>query len=124
MKEDMEVKEALKEADRKKREKLEDQKARAAIKAQIEVSFSLTFRNNANPQADKKERAEKAAREKALRDGNAPAVETATTAKPSTSVKSSENPETRLQVRTSKGPITKTFPSTSSMSLTSSRVSH
>jgi hypothetical protein len=38
MKEDMEIKEALKEADRKKREKLEDQKARAAIKAQIEVS--------------------------------------------------------------------------------------
>jgi hypothetical protein len=39
MKEDMEIKEALKEADRKKREKLEDQKARAAIKAQIEVSY-------------------------------------------------------------------------------------
>jgi hypothetical protein len=39
MKEDMEAKEAIKEADRKKREKLEDQKARAAIKAQIEVSF-------------------------------------------------------------------------------------
>ena len=38
MKEDMEIKEALKEADRKKREKLEDQKARATIKAQIEVS--------------------------------------------------------------------------------------
>lgn len=41
MKEDMEIKEALKEADRKKREKLEDQKARAAIKAQIEVSSLL-----------------------------------------------------------------------------------
>lgn len=38
MKEDMEIKEALKEADRKKREKAEDLKARAAIKAQIEVS--------------------------------------------------------------------------------------
>ena len=65
-------------------------------------------------QADKKERAERSAREKALRDGNAPAVVTATTAKPSSAVKSSENPETRLQVRTSKGPITKTFPSDSS----------
>jgi len=41
MKEDMEIKEALKEADRKKREKLEDQRARAAIKAQIEVSSLL-----------------------------------------------------------------------------------
>jgi hypothetical protein len=38
MKEDMEAKEAIKEAERKKREKLEDQRARAAIKAQIEVS--------------------------------------------------------------------------------------
>ena len=34
----MEAKEAIKEADRKKREKLEDQRARAAIKAHIEVS--------------------------------------------------------------------------------------
>jgi len=101
MKEDMEAKEAIKEADRKKREKLEDQRARAAIKAQIE--------------ADKKERAEKSAREKAIRDGNAPAVVAATTAKPSSAVKSSENPETRLQVRTSKGPITKTFPSDSTL---------
>jgi hypothetical protein len=37
MKEDMETKEAIKEAERKRREKLDDQKARAAIKAQIEV---------------------------------------------------------------------------------------
>lgn len=37
MKEDMEAKEAIKDAERKKREKLEDQKARAAIKAQIEA---------------------------------------------------------------------------------------
>lgn len=41
-------------------------------------------------------------------------MEAATTPKPSSSVKSSENPETRLQVRTSKGAITKTFPSDSS----------
>lgn len=38
IKEDMEAKEITKEADRKRREKIEDQKARAAIKAQIEVS--------------------------------------------------------------------------------------
>lgn len=38
MKEDMELKEVTKEADRKRREKIEDQKARTAIKAQIEVS--------------------------------------------------------------------------------------
>lgn len=37
IKEDMQIKEAQKDADRKKREKIEDQKARAAIKAQIEV---------------------------------------------------------------------------------------
>lgn len=37
IKEDMQIKEVQKEADRKKREKIEDQKARAAIKAQIEV---------------------------------------------------------------------------------------
>lgn len=67
----------------------------------------------ADYQMDKKERAERSAREKAIRDGNAPVVDV-TVAKPSSSVKSSENPETRLQVRTSKGPITKTFPSESS----------
>ncbi|KAK8864686.1 hypothetical protein IAR55_001938 [Kwoniella newhampshirensis] len=104
-KEDMQLKEMQKEADRKKREKLEDQRARAAIKAQIE--------------ADKRERAEKAAREKALRDGTStPPAGVATPplragAVPAAAVKSSENPQTRLQVRLSVGgaPITKTFPS-------------
>ena len=38
IKEDMELKEAQKEVDRKKREKLADAKARAAAKADIEVS--------------------------------------------------------------------------------------
>ncbi|WVR06777.1 hypothetical protein IAU60_003812 [Kwoniella sp. DSM 27419] len=103
IKEDMQAKEMQKEADRKRREKLEDQKARAAIKAQIE--------------ADKRERAEKAAREKALRDGGeaaqAAAAVPATVAKPAASVSSSQNPQTRLQVRLSAGgqPLTKTFPS-------------
>ncbi|OXH06697.1 DNA-binding protein [Cryptococcus neoformans A1-35-8] len=84
-------------------EKLEDQKARAAIKAQIE--------------ADKRERAEKAAREKALREGKA--IPTSSSPVPTivpkanTGMKSSENPETRLQVRLATGgtPMTKTFPS-------------
>ena len=37
--------------------------------------------------------------EKAVRDGNAPAGVTATPDKPAAAIKSSENPETRLQVR-------------------------
>ncbi|KAK4687826.1 UBX domain-containing protein 1/4, partial [Tremellales sp. Uapishka_1] len=105
IKEDLEVKEALKEAERKKREKIEDAKAKAAIKAQIEQ--------------DKRERAEKSARDKAIRDGQAPAPTAASAplAKPSAAVKSSENPETRLQVRLSTGgaPLTKTFPSESTL---------
>lgn len=42
IKEDLEAKEAIKEAERKKREKIEDQKARAAIKAQIEVRLQIS----------------------------------------------------------------------------------
>ncbi|WVF71151.1 hypothetical protein IAT40_005949 [Kwoniella sp. CBS 6097] len=103
IKEDMQAKEMAKEAERKRREKLEDQRARAAIKAQIE--------------ADKRERAEKAAQEKALRDGGAAAQQAAavpaSVAKPASGVSSSENPQTRLQVRLSVGgqPLTRTFPS-------------
>ncbi|ORX35594.1 ubiquitin-related domain-containing protein [Kockovaella imperatae] len=102
IKEDLEVKEIAKDVERRKAEKLADQKARAAIKAQIE--------------ADKKERAEKAAREKAARAGqsstDSPAVQQPL-AKPSAAVKSSDNPDTRLQIRLSVGgqPLTKTFPS-------------
>lgn len=88
-------------------EKLEDRKARAAIKAQIE--------------ADKRERAEKAAREKALREGKA--IPTSSSPVPTivpkadTGTKSSDNPETRLQIRLATGgaPMTKTFPSDNSM---------
>ncbi|ODN72711.1 hypothetical protein L202_08149 [Cryptococcus amylolentus CBS 6039] len=106
IREEMKIKEMQKDVERKKREKLEDAKARAAIKAQIE--------------ADKKERAEKSAREKALRDGTsapAPAPAAAAPARPASNVKSSENPETRLQVRMHTGgaPITKTFPSESKL---------
>ncbi|RSH89053.1 hypothetical protein EHS25_002715 [Saitozyma podzolica] len=107
IKEDLQLKEINKEAERKRREKIEDQKARAAIKAQIE--------------ADKRERAEKAAREKVAREGATlpPTTSSANPApsKPVAAVKSSENPETRLQIRLSAGgpPLTKTFASDSTL---------
>ncbi|KAF8956939.1 ubiquitin-related domain-containing protein [Flammula alnicola] len=96
IKEDMKLKEALKDAADKKREKIEDAKAKAAIKAQIE--------------ADKKARAEKAAREKALRDGQ-PLPDSAASAGPSRPAAAAAAPgvagkdfkETRLQIRMSTG---------------------
>ncbi|WWC94552.1 hypothetical protein V866_001398 [Kwoniella sp. B9012] len=103
IKEEMQAKELQKQAEQKRREKLEDQRAKAAIKAQIE--------------ADKRERAEKAAREKALRAGTGTGIQTppalVAVAKPTAGVSSSDNPQTRLQVRLSVGgqPLTKTFPS-------------
>lgn len=77
-------------------EKIEDAKARTAIKAQIE--------------ADKRVRAEKAAREKALREGRA-VPDTASTsapaaashAAPSTGVAGRDFKETRLQIRMASG---------------------
>jgi len=88
-------------------EKIEDAKAKAAIKAQIE--------------ADKKARAEKAAREKALRDGQIP-QDTATSAGPSrtpaalaaaTTTAGKDFKETRLQIRMATGgqPYTTTLSS-------------
>ena len=104
IKEDMTMKEVQKETERKRQEKIADQKARADIKAQIE--------------ADKRERAAKAAQGKAARQGQAmvPEASTSTPSKPAAAVKSSENPETRLQIRLSAGgqPLTKTFPSDNS----------
>ncbi|KAK4051469.1 hypothetical protein OIO90_004683 [Microbotryomycetes sp. JL221] len=104
------VKEAEKEAAQRKADKLADAKARAAVRAQIE--------------ADKKARAEKAAREKALRDGTPlPAAEASSSSavaaaattntaasKPSTGSAQS----TRLQIRLPNGaqPLTHTVPST------------
>ena len=73
-------------------EKLDDAKARARIKAQIE--------------ADKRERAEKAAREKALREGAPLPEEPATTsvaAPPKPAVAGKDFPETRLQIRMASG---------------------
>ena len=73
-------------------EKIDEAKARARVKAQIEV--------------DKKERAEKAAREKALREGVALPQEPATTsapAPPKPAVAGKDFPETRLQIRMASG---------------------
>ncbi|KAI0730979.1 ubiquitin-related domain-containing protein [Earliella scabrosa] len=107
IREEMKQKELIKEAEKKRQEKLEDAKARAAVKAQIE--------------ADKKARAEKAAREKALREGkpfepsasgsSAPAPAAATSTAPKTAGK--DYPETRLQIRMASGgqPYTTTLPS-------------
>jgi len=120
LKEELRAKEAIKEVEAKRRgigffflsisskflcfaipEKIEDAKARAAIKAQIE--------------ADKKARAEKAAREKAIRDGQV--IESTPVAAPTPAavagMSSSEAKETRLQIRLSTGgpPLTTTLSS-------------
>ncbi|KAK0549314.1 hypothetical protein OC846_004140 [Tilletia horrida] len=90
--EDMKKKEAIKEAEAKKREKLEEAQARARIKAQIE--------------ADKRERAAKAAREKELRESGGSIQATAaasTTASPLAALRAgagaSGSNESRLRVR-------------------------
>ncbi|KAH9951108.1 ubiquitin-related domain-containing protein [Amylocystis lapponica] len=102
LREDIKTKEAIKEAEKRRKEKLDDAKARAAIKAQIEE--------------DKRARAERAAREKALREGqpvpgsSVPVAAPAPTA-PRTSGK--DYPETRLQIRLASGgqPYTTTLSS-------------
>ena len=90
-------------------EKEDEKKALAAIKAQIE--------------ADKRERAEKAAQEKALREGVPPPAAIAGTSAPpaapptvAASVPGREFKETRLQIRLASGgqPLTTTLPSDSS----------
>lgn len=102
LREEVKAKETMKDMEKKKQEKLDDAKARARVKAQIE--------------ADKKERAEKAAREKALREGVALPEEPATVftpAPPKPAVAGKDFPETRLQIRLASGgkPYVKTFPS-------------
>lgn len=87
-------------------EKIEDARAKAAIKAQIE--------------ADKKARAEKFAREKAIRDGQpvpdgsaAPNATPATSSSAVSGVAGKDFKETRLQIRMATGgqPYTTTLPS-------------
>ncbi|KAK1230912.1 hypothetical protein PQX77_005990 [Marasmius sp. AFHP31] len=124
---DLKAKEAIKEAEQKRRgaqfhtshelfidhrfslcpsDKIEDQQARARVKAQIE--------------ADKRERAEKAAREKALREGkplpdsgSAPAPAAAASTSAPSGVAGRDFKETRLQIRMSTGgqPYTTTLSS-------------
>jgi len=100
VREQLKEKQIMQEMEQKKKDKLDDQKARAAIKAQIE--------------ADKKARAERTAREKALREGrpitdnmaeNAPGPSAAPAPATSTasSVPGKEFKETRLQIRMSTG---------------------
>ena len=91
-------------------EKENDKKAHAAVKAQIE--------------ADKRDRAQKAAQEKALREGgtlaiaptSAPAPAAAAAAPATSSIPGREFKETRLQIRLASGgqPLTTTLPSDSS----------
>ncbi|KAJ8587567.1 hypothetical protein M405DRAFT_852840 [Rhizopogon salebrosus TDB-379] len=104
LKEEMQAKELVKQAEQKRREKLEDAKAKAAVKAQIE--------------ADKKARAEKAAKEKALREGQ-PIVDTVASssttpgASASSGTATKDFKETRLQIRMASGgtPYTTTLSS-------------
>ncbi|KAK4050007.1 hypothetical protein OIV83_003831 [Microbotryomycetes sp. JL201] len=105
----LQVKEAEKEAAQRKAEKLADLKARAAVRAQIE--------------ADKKARADKAAREKALREGvplsgdsSPSSAQSKPLAATSSSISSSAQ-TTRLQIRLPSGgqPLNHTVPSTSTL---------
>ncbi|KAG9092450.1 hypothetical protein FS749_015742 [Ceratobasidium sp. UAMH 11750] len=110
IKEQLRLKEAEKEARQRKQDKIDDAKAKAAIRAQIE--------------ADKKARAEKAAKEKALREGreyqqpDVAGVGGSTTASAAApGVKSSEAKNTRLQIRLASGgaPIVVTMESDSTL---------
>ncbi|KAF9646516.1 hypothetical protein BDM02DRAFT_3099702 [Thelephora ganbajun] len=93
LRDELKAKESLKDMEKKKQEKLDDAKARARVKAQIE--------------ADKRERAEKVAREKALREGatlpQEPANASATVPPKPAAVAGKDFPETRLQIRMASG---------------------
>ncbi|KAL5531163.1 hypothetical protein ACEPAG_4039 [Sanghuangporus baumii] len=105
--EQLKVKEALKAAEEKKREKAEEKKAREEIRRKIEQ--------------DKQERREKQLREKALREGTSvpePApVQPAPVASTSSAqgIPASEYKETRLQIRFGGKPYITTLPSDSTL---------
>ncbi|TFY50563.1 hypothetical protein EVJ58_g10995, partial [Rhodofomes roseus] len=109
IREELKAKELKKDLEAKKREKIEEAQARARVKAQIE--------------ADKRERAEKAAREKALREGkpvpgsSAAPAPAAPAAAPAPKTSGKDYPETRLQIRMASGgqPYTTTLPSDSTL---------
>ena len=97
-KEQLKVKEQIKEVEKKRREKQADIDAKKRIQAQIA--------------ADKEERRLKTEREKAERAGMAPpvAAPAPVVAAPAASKPASEYKETRLRLQTSAGNIMKTFP--------------
>ena len=104
IKEQLKVKEQIKDAEKKRRERQADIDAKKRIQAQIA--------------ADKEERRLKAERQKAERAGQAlpeaqptPPIATA----PATSKPASEYTETRLRLQTSGGNIMKTFPVTTTL---------
>ncbi|WFC98152.1 hypothetical protein MYAM1_000876 [Malassezia yamatoensis] len=101
--EELEKKERIKDAERKRREKQEDIAAKARVKAQIEE--------------DKKRRAEKAAKEKALREGEPlpGAVPTDGPPTKSSAIQASTANESRLRVRAPGGAWTGTLPSTATL---------
>lgn len=94
-----------KEALQRKKDKLDDAKAKAAVRAQIE--------------ADKKARAAKAAREKALRDGTALPGEEGTAVAavaPAAPVEKKAYDQTRLQIRLpGSPPLVHAVPSTATL---------
>ncbi|EJU03873.1 hypothetical protein DACRYDRAFT_115179 [Dacryopinax primogenitus] len=113
IKEELRAKETIKAAEQARRDKIEDAKAKAAVKAQIE--------------ADRRARAEKSAREKALREGkvydaeagaeHAAPAPAAASASASMGMKSKDYPETRLQIRLANGgPYTTTLSSDAPLS--------
>lgn len=101
IKEDLAKKEQIKEAAKKRQEKLADIEAKKRIQARIA--------------ADKEERRLKQERERAEREGRAPPVQPAaapipTSSGPTTSKPASAYTETRIRFQTSSGNVMKTFP--------------
>ncbi|ODH12553.1 hypothetical protein ACO22_08151 [Paracoccidioides brasiliensis] len=98
IKEELQKKERLKEAAEKRRERQTEIEARMRAIAKIE--------------ADKEERRQRAAREKAEREGRAPppAAAVTTPLAPATSKPASAYTECRLRLQTPKGNVIKTFP--------------
>lgn len=103
IKEELQRKEQIKEAAKKRQEKLEDLEAKRRIKARIE--------------ADKAERRRKEEEAKALREGRSPWAQSAPAAAPtalaaSTASASGSNAAVaRLRLQTKKGNLLKTYPS-------------
>ncbi|ROT41522.1 hypothetical protein SODALDRAFT_331264 [Sodiomyces alkalinus F11] len=95
LKEEIQRKEQIKEAAKKRQEKLEDMEAKRRIKAQIE--------------ADKEERRRKAEEAKAAREGRAPVAATPA-APPSLPKVTANHSEARLRLQTANGNVMKTLP--------------